>query len=210
MCSYWTSDMIVMAMKSIGSDMFLIIVCGLAGSSRMRRGMRGDWTRCWWQRCELCIHGVFTRREGEEQRGKKGREKGLNRHYKNVVFSLSLGQLIFHVEKTVPYNDLGLLIWVICLFFQWSVIDWCYYERGFFLSVSLCLHFICWIFAGIFNPSICKQVLQYCRCVVDVSTSCTPINIIYTSRTFLWPQCTYLLFFFNYYPHKICVIIHNV
>lgn len=49
-------------------------------------------------------------REGEEQSGKKGREKGLNRHYKNVVLSPSLCQFLIHIEKSVPYDDLGLLI----------------------------------------------------------------------------------------------------
>lgn len=171
--------------------MFLIIVRGLAGSWRMRRGIRGDWTQCWWQRCKLCIHGVFTRREGEEQSEKKGEKKGWIAITKRCLWSFFVP--ISHLDRKIGVK------WFETSFFQfffgWSVsVNWCWYESGllFILSVSLCLLFLCWIFAGMCIPSFCERKLQHCRCV-KISPS-------------LWPQCVYIFRCFNYHPHRICVI----
>lgn len=55
-------------------DVFPSIVRGLAGFGEMRRGMKGDWTQCWWRRCELCIHGVFSQRKRGEWRNRRGKD----------------------------------------------------------------------------------------------------------------------------------------
>lgn len=139
--------MFLLAVQLTVSDVFLSIVRGLAGSTKMRQGMKGDWTQCWWRRCELCIHGVLTQREREEW--KKRREKDWERLKAFFISwftnpqpvkdmnSLKRMKLLFphfHLIRFLSFNngsqciDLSSSVQVRCLRL---------------LFVCLCLHLLC-------------------------------------------------------------------
>lgn len=133
--------MFLLAVQLTVSDVFLSIVRGLAGSTKMRQGMKGDWTQCWWRRCELCIHGVLTQREREEW--KKRREKDWERLKAFFISwftnpqpgkdmnSLKRMKLLFphfHLIRFLSFNNgsqcivLSSSVQVRCLFYTYCVV----------------------------------------------------------------------------------------
>lgn len=161
MRSHWTSDMIILAMKSIVSDMFFIIVRGLAGSSRMRQGMQGDWTQCWWQRCELCIHGVFMQREGEEQSGgKKGEKKSWIAITKRCLQS-------FIVPISPPDRKISAVKWFGTSRFSNLV---SFRNQSRYIDVSMSQGFFCCLSAYVY-VSYAAFLLE-CACLPSASGHC--------------------------------------